>query len=151
MRAIWREINFVRKNLFFFRTMNKKLRHFGTKVLRQGSQNWFYVSVRTFWGELFFLRNLCVSLSLSVLERKVSGLLANLFHQGFQNCLPRVHGKERKSVVLESLIFWINCGHWWKNFWTSVEIVPTGWSKLYSTCPQQHFEEQKCLRKKCTL
>ena len=66
----------------------------------------------------------------------------NLFWQGCQRCILRVHRDcLRKMNFSEKKRFFETFRYWMKNFWPLVERLLAGLSKLDSTFSRKHFEE----------
>ena len=92
-------------------------------------------------GELNSLKKNTFPKSFWDTERVVSGLLSKLFWRGFQNCLLSVQMTTlRKNNFLEERFF-ISISDIQRKYFGFVKSFSAGSSKLRSTCPAEHFEE----------
>ena len=101
-------------------------------------------------GELNSLKKNTFPKSFWDTERVVSGLLSKLFWRGFQNCILSVQMTTlRKNKFLEERFF-ISFSDIQRKYFVFVKSFSAGSSKLRSTCPAEHFEEN-FVRKKIQL
>ena len=82
------------------------------------------------------------------LSGKVFPFLSKKVQQGCRNWILRVYRnslKEKFSWRMSSVSF-LFLRHWAKNFWLFVNCFAMGLSKVFSKCPQEHFDEKYFLK-----